>query len=312
MNFKNDLRVGVIQTTLAPNTTWHQNSVNAPEMDTQAGEAVWNEIETDFRAISEMEESARPEIVLMPEITIPLSKERLLENYARKLKIILIAGLDFRKHGNYVVNEALVCIPSKWPFNKGTGRGKSFKFGKKYASHDEKEHIKRCSESSGEGLSFKPAQEIYILDLDEYGMAGFTICADFYDLDRYAIYRGRIQHLFLLAYNKDLESFRHIAESISRIVYCNVVICNCGYYGGSIVFHPAYDAYSRYIYRHEGANLHSLQVVKIPVRRLMEVQSRGVVNAKDNRLKNLPPGYELKLPLEAKKLNGKVDFEIIQ
>lgn len=300
VNFKDNLRIGVIQTTHSPNTTWNHMSKKAPEMDMQAGESIWKEIETDFRAISEMEESARPEIVLMPETTIPLIKERLLESYARKLNIILIAGLDFRKQGKDVVNEAIVCIPSKWPFNKGTGRRKSFKFGKKYPSHDETEHFKRCAKALGEPLTFKPAQEICILDLGEYGMVGFTICADFYDLDRYSIYRGRIQHLFIVAYNKDLESFRHIAESISRIVYCNVVICNCGYYGGSIVFHPAYDAYSRYIYRHEGANLHSLQVVKIPVRRLIEVQTKKVQNAKDNKLKSLPPGYQFKLPLYAK------------
>lgn len=291
------LKIGVIQTVINPHTTWIYNNDRAPEMSTLAAEQTWNDIEMNFRAINEMNEMNKPEIIILPEFSIPLSKQSLIDKYSKKLKAIIIGGLDFRKSGNNVINEAYVSIPSKWPFNQGNGRAKSFKFGKKFPSDPEINYIKEYANHVRSEMKFAPAQNIYILNLGSYGYAGLAICADFYDLERYEIYRGRIQHLFLIAFNKDLESFRNIAESISRIVYCNVVLCNCGFYGGSLVFHPAYESFERYIYRHEGANLHTLQVLKIPVKRLLQAQSGK--DAKSCKLKSLPPGYQLKLPIES-------------
>jgi hypothetical protein len=42
------------------------------------------------------------------------------------------------------------------------------------------------------------------------------------DLERAALYAGRIQHLFVVAYNQDTQSFFHISEALSRIMFCNV------------------------------------------------------------------------------------------
>ena len=154
---------------------------------------------------------------------------------------------------------------------------------KHFPAREEKHFLKDC------GKDFESCNEIYVLDAGDYGRIGLAICADFYDIERYALYKGRIQHLFILAYNKDVKSFLFLAESISRLVYCNVVICNTGHYGGSICFSLKEKEYQRYIYRHEGANLFTSQIVELPVRSFKESQkAKG-----SNGYKNAPPEYEL-------------------
>lgn len=131
---------------------------------------------------------------------------------------------------------------------------------------------------------------MYLVDAGQYGKMGLAICADFYDIERFTIYRGRIQHLFIIAYNKDVKSFYYLAEAISRIVFCNVVICNTGFYGGSIAFAPYKDDYKRYVYKHEGGNLYTNQIVLLPVASLFKAQ----IGKDNDKFKSCPPGYEYK------------------
>lgn len=138
--------------------------------------------------------------------------------------------------------------------------------------------------------SFSPCNEFYIVDLAGYGKLGVSICADFYDIERYAIYKGRIQHLLIIANNKDVKSFYFLAEAISRLVFCNVVICNSGHYGGSVCFTPAKHEFERYSYKHEGHDLFTTQIVSLPVDALWKAQSENEDALKE--FKNPPPGYE--------------------
>lgn len=287
-----NLRLALIQTTVDMQLAWNSESKQAPSMDWTEGEKAWGEICNGLKSIAVMPRYAKPHVVMLPELTIPEYREYALRQYASKLGVIIIAGLDFISDGKDVYNQATVCIPAQWPFRTGYGKAKHIRFGKVTPSHRERKYIESCKTEEGESCQFKSAEEVFILNLGRYGNIGLSICADFYDLHRYTIYRGRIQHLFLFAYNKDLESFRHIAESIARMVYCNVAICNTGVYGGSMVFYPAYDAYKRYIYRHEGAGISSVQTVSLPVKSLYNVQHKKEEFAKQAGLKSLPPGYE--------------------
>ena len=87
-----------------------------------------------------------------------------------------------------------------------------------------------------------------------------------------------------------MKSFYYLAEAISRIVFCNVVICNTGFYGGSIAFAPYFEDYKRYVYKHEGGNLYTNQIILLPVAGLYIAQTKGC----DTRFKSCPPGYVYK------------------
>ena len=75
-----------------------------------------------------------------------------------------------------------------------------------------------------------------------------------------------------MQYNRDLGMFRSLADALSRTIYCNVVICNTGHFGGSLAVSPYYEANKRTLYAHDGRSLFTTQVVELPVRKLINAR----------------------------------------
>lgn len=278
------LNIGIIQAIVDSNLAWS----DTPQMDVYEANAIWRQIQAAFASFQEMSDTKKPDIVVIPELAVATYFESRIKSYAQKIGAIVVAGLDFKQYdNNRVSNRAIFYVPRDWPHGKQVGKVKaiSFYFGKHFASREEMKIIKQDW-----NMFFVPCNEFYIVDLAEYGKLGVSICADFYDIERYAIYKGRIQHLLIIANNKDIKSFYFLAEAISRLVYCNVVICNSGHYGGSVCFTPAKHEYQRYSYKHEGHDLFTTQIVSIPVDALWKAQSEDMDAL--SGFKNPPPGYE--------------------
>ena len=277
------LKVAILQTSLDNKAAWSTYAVNKPMVNELEAVRVWNEIIHTMDDYVNLDDTRKPDVILIPEFSIAEQFENEIKNLAEQTGSIIITGLDFKVKGKNVRNQAIVAIPYRWPHGFQKSRAKTFYFGKHFPAKEEKDFLREC------GKHFEPCDEIYILDAGAYGRIGLAICADFYDIERYVLYKGRIQHLFILAYNKDVKSFLFLAESISRLVYCNVIICNTGHYGGSICFSLKEKDFQRYIYRHEGANLFTSQIVELPVKTFKESQkAKG-----GNGYKNVPPEYEL-------------------
>lgn len=277
------LKVAILQTSLDNKAAWSTYAAYKPKMNALEGVRVWNEIIHTMDDYVNLDDTRKPDVILMPEFSVAEQYENEIKNLADQTGSIIITGLDFKVTGNEVRNKALVAIPYRWPHGFRNSRAKTFYFGKHFPATVEKNFLKAS------GKEFKSCNEIYVLDAGDYGRIGLAICADFYDIERFALYKGRIQHLFILAYNKDVKSFLFLAEAISRLVYCNVIICNTGHYGGSICFSLKEKDWQRYIYRHEGANLFTSQIVELPVKSFKESQkAKG-----SNGYKNAPPEYEL-------------------
>lgn len=278
------LNIGIIQAIVDSNLAWS----DTPQMDVYEANAIWRQIQAAFASFQEMSDTKKPDIVVIPELAVATYFESRIKSYAQKIGALVVAGLDFKQYdNNRVSNRAIFYVPRDWPHGKQIGKVKaiSFYFGKHFASREEMKIIKQDW-----NMFFVPCNEFYIVDLAEYGKLGVSICADFYDIERYAIYKGRIQHLLIIANNKDIKSFYFLAEAISRLVYCNVVICNSGHYGGSVCFTPAKHEYQRYSYKHEGHDLFTTQIVSIPVDALWKAQSEDMDAL--SGFKNPPPGYE--------------------
>lgn len=276
------LKVGIVQCVVDSKLLWN----NSCQMDLYEANAVWKQALSAFASFREMSETNRPDIIILPELAVSSLFESRLKQYAQSTGAIVIAGLDFNLLGdNKIENWALFYIPRDWPKSKnvGTVKSQSFYFGKRFPSQEEKNCFTLW------GKTFSPCNTFYIVDLAEYGKMGISICADFYDIERYAIYKGRIQHLLIIANNKDVKSFYFLAEAMSRLVFCNVIICNSGLYGGSICFTLSKNDYDRYRYKHEGHELFTSQIVDLPVEALFKAQN-GDENYK-GMFKSCPPGY---------------------
>lgn len=188
-------------------------------------------------------------------------------------------------------NEGMVFIPAGFWKGRPSRNCTRIIFGKSHAAPGEKSALKKLSPS----WSYVGDDRVYVFDAEKYGRIGVSICYDFMDLERAVMYRGRVHHLFVLAYNRDLGMFRALADSLSRTVFCNVIVCNTGLYGGSIAVAPYHAAYRRTLYSHDGNGLFTTQVVKLPVRGI-ELARCGMgeiitIKKRDEKVfKDPPPG----------------------
>lgn len=283
---KDYLKVAIVQPTLDNNVAWSKYSPNAPKMDYAEAMRVWKQIIHTLDGFINLEDYRKPQIIIFPELTIAERFESEIRQLADQTGCIIITGLDFIVNDNVVENKALVAIPYNWPHKNGRSRAKTFYFGKRTLAREEKNYLESCG-----NITFSPCNSFYLLNAGEFGRIGLAICADFYDIERFALYKGRIQHLFIIAYNKDIKSFYYLCEAISRLVYCNVIICNTGHYGGSICFSLRDKDHKRYIYRHEGAELFASQIVSLPIKSFKDAQKTDG-KALESGYKNPPPGYK--------------------
>lgn len=262
------LQIGIIQTTLNNNIAWKDQGRLQSHMNPDAESMVMEEIRrgfSDFYARG----TASPRVVLIPEYSIPHSGIKHIERYAKAIDAVVIGGCDLFVEGKNARNKGIIVIPNNWPKVEPASSCSKKYFGKTFFSKTEIDWFKE--------LKVIPNSEYinYIINAEPYGNIGIAICADFYDIERFVIYKGRIHHLIIIAYNKDNKSFGFLAEAISRLLMCNVVICNTGHFGDSLAFSPYSEEHRRVIYKNSGAGLFASQVLELPVRSLDTEQKRA-------------------------------------
>ena len=286
------LSIGVVQTSLNNEAAWFDDGSGDWKKCVQISEIEERRAKKEIRhflaSLRGTGAERLPDIVLFPELAIPLGFEPKLIRAAEKLESIIIAGLDYRIDPRAIVptvtNEAVVVVPRKVRGVKIAARTEVRRVGKTYPAPAEKSLLQSIKPS---GVEFKPHPTVWLFESDELGKFAVAICYDFMDLDRIVMYRNQIQTLFILAYNRDTTSFDHIAEALSRMLFCNVVVCNCGKFGGSVAVSPFKKPYQRTVYRHSGQELPNAQIVQLPLRIIADHQS-GVPSP---QLKSLPPGF---------------------
>lgn len=270
------LKIGLIQTNINKHIAWEDGRI---KMARSCQIDAWNQIHDGFKHFQK--QNSKPSIIVLPELSVPLRYKKQLINLSKLTGIATIAGLDFQtENDDHIKNQGIFIVPNNWPNSTKSYKASTINFGKRILSHEETKHMESCSKK-GYKYPYIP-----IFHCGPLGYIGIAICSDIFDIERFILYRGLIHHFIILAYNKDANTFYHFAETIARLVYCNVIICNTGYYGDSIVVSPYKEAYDRTIYRHQGQQLASCQTVSVPVHNLDQAQS-----SRHASFKSKPPGY---------------------
>lgn len=276
------LRVAIVQTSLDPECAWK----NSAKMEPEEEERAISEIRAFFSALHQ--EPVPPDIVLLPELSVPTGFENHLRKMATHMRSVVIAGVDYRAGSapGTVHNDALIIVPKRWRDKKMSVNTTVRRIGKTYPAPVEEKKLNSIS------CHFQRDPTVWLFDGGEIGRFGVLVCYDFLDLERIAMYRKRVHHLFILALNRDTTSFNHVAEAVARMAFCNVIVCNCGYFGGSLAVAPYRLPERRTIYQHAGPKLAAMQVIELPVHNLDMHQNLNppIFNGEDE-FKNLPPGY---------------------
>jgi len=289
IQYSDTVPIALIQTDVDRITAWREATDGNFKMNAIEQQHVWEQIKNAFNSINLL--IPKPKIILIPELSVPINRLKELKSLSISLGAVTIAGLDYCVTGNVISNEARVIVPNKWPSDNQSKWAKVIKLGKSYAAPTEEKVINDV------GFTFSPDPTFWRFESLIYGNFGVSICYDLMDLERAVLYRDKVHHLFILAYNKDINSFYHLAEALSRTLFSNIIICNTAYYGGSLITSPYKVPWKRTIYRHEGARLFTVQAANIPINSL-ELARQG--NNINGEFKSLPPGLSKIVNLQMK------------
>lgn len=217
----------------------------------------------------------RPRYVVFPELSIPRQWLRGLTNLFIRSGISVIAGLEYERKKvpqgkpQQVVNEAYLALTDT---RLGYPSSCVIRQLKGLPAHGERDNLR-----SGFNATFPPAANLPNSGKSTYRHFGHgfgvLICSELTDVQFRTHFRGKIDTLFVLSWNQDLESFSSLVDSTALDIHCYLVLVNNRKYGDSRVRAPAKKHWARDLVRIKGGLDDYFVVTDLDIMALRNFQS---------------------------------------
>lgn len=241
------------------------------------------------KAILKTPKSARPSYVLLPELSVPSKWIRSFAEPLLKAGISVIAGEEYSHHGkkNKLVDNTarLLLTDNRLGYRSWVSviqlKGK--------AAHPERDGLR-----SQFGIFLKPSKRS-LTEKRIYSHFGFKfgvlICSELTDLEHRLDFRGKIDSLFVLSWNRDLDSFSSLVDSSALDIHCFVAIVNNRMYGDSRVRSPYKDNWLKDSVRVKGGLADYFVVAELDIQSLRDFQCHK--EPPDGPFKPFPEGLSV-------------------
>ena len=308
-----DMVVRVGQVTAWPNLSDVVN--NFPRLSMSITNEMIEQVSNVFRAPAQSIVDTRPQLIILPELAIPQNEIYILRDLVKTEEKAVVAGLywqelkpAFRRPNwlkprfRYIINEAEFIIPI------GDGRGpravRWFRVRKPVLAHIE-HGLAHALSNIAPKVQWKmlPGRRWYRFVHPNWGDFAVAICADLIDSAPWRALRGDLLHLFMVAFNRDVDLFDSLTWVRAYENYVNVASVNHGKYGGSFLWTPR-KKHERELARLRGSDLLLIADVQLPIKSLLEAQKAGCSNAiesaaeywqnkqsREMKFKAPPPGF---------------------
>ncbi len=290
-----------------------------PAMDQGASRQVMEQVASAFQSESMATNGKKPELVVLPEVCLPASEagtiRKLVEAeeraalsglYWRELRPVYPADPRSRPARCWLVNEAELVIPIGCDSPGPTG-SRWFRVRKPVPAHVETGLVQALSaKTPSTQWRILRGQRWHRFLHSQWGDFTVAVCADLLDAIPWRSLRGELLHLFMVAFNKDVDLYEALTWVRAYETYVNLVAVNHGRYGGSFLWTPR-RSHRRELAQLRGKELFLLADVEIPVKELAAAQEEGVADAvcvaechwmghepKATDFKAPPPGYQRK------------------
>jgi hypothetical protein len=249
----------------------------------------FNRIVDLCNSILKASRDGRPDYVLFPELSIPSRWIRTIAETFLKSGISVVAGEEYEHHqgdGSVVDSPARLYLkddrlgyPTWFILTQLKGK----------PAHGERDELRSMF-----GLALRPSQEElskkFIFSHNGFRF-GVLICSELTDVKFREHFRGQVDALFILSWNRDLESFSALVDSTALDVHCFVALVNNRAYGDSRVRVPHKDAWCRDAVRVKGGLTDYFVVAELDVLALRNFQSH--LEPPKGPFKPFPEGFDV-------------------
>tara|TARA_R110002020_G_scaffold76620_1_gene194070 strand:+ start:1915 stop:4872 length:2958 start_codon:yes stop_codon:yes gene_type:complete len=227
----------------------------------------------------------KTDLLVMPEVAIPVSWLPFMISFSRTHQIGLVFGLEHWVIKNTAYNLIIEALPFRTMDNN-----KSCVMTARVKNHYAPAEIELLESLrlTPANLSFQP--EAFYHKVSWRGMVFATYnCFELSDITHRSLFKSEIDLLVACVWNKDTNYYQHILESTVRDVHCYTVQANTSQYGGSCVLQPTKTVIKTMLSVKGGENS-CILTTKLDIKKLRDFQYKSKPNSKDS-FKHLPPGY---------------------
>lgn len=230
------------------------------------------------------------EIVAFPEFFIPIQLLSSLIRYSQKNQTLLITGLEHFTVNDISYNFVVTILPVD--INGYKDATVVFRL-KNHYSPEEEEFI--------QGNHYLvPKPEINRYHLFRWKNIYFSVfyCFELANISHRSLFKGKVDVLFAIEYNSDVNYFSNLVESVSRDLHCYVVQVNSSDYGDTRISQPTQN-HNIDIVRLKGGENNVTVVGSVDIQALREFQRKKYNLTKtDKSFKPLPPSFPVEYVLK--------------
>lgn len=242
-----------------------------------------------LKEISELANLAvknKADILVFPEAYIPLSALHLLDKICKKSQMMIICGIEHFISSNQIWNLTCTLVPVNiFGFKYSIPFWKQ----KRFFTPEEKRIIKSCKIKNCKIAKANTKNNLF-------NWKGFNFstycCYDLSSINNRSAFIGEADVIFAVEWNKDVNYFSNIIESLSRDMYCYCVQSNMSKYGDSRIVQPKHSYYKD-ILKVKGGENSTILIGEIDIQSLRCARKNSNFR-KENEFAELPAGIKFK------------------
>ena len=232
------------------------------------------------------------DMVIMPEAFMPFEWLPTVARTCSRNNLAVVTGVEHIKFGSRVFNLTAVILPYDDLMNKSA-----------YISFHLKTHYAPGEKQEINGYRLK-AMEGNRYELYKWADCYFPVycCYELTSITERAIFQSYADFLVAIEWNRDVNYYSNILESLSRDIHCYCVQVNSSDYGDSRITKPS-KTEDKDILRTKGGSNSTILVDEINISEMRDFQFKEYeLQAMDSRFKPTPPGFLPKVVL--RKIRG--------
>ena len=263
-----------------------------PAVDVNSTNRIMEQVASAFQSPSHAHTVREPDLVLLPELAIPQPEVGTVRDLVAATGRASLAGLYWRElrpaysacgstsaARRWFVNEAELVVPVGHE-DRGPTTVRWYRVRKPVPAHIETGLAQELTGSRDTRWSMLKGQQWYRFVHPQWGDFTIAICADLLDPAPWRSLQGELLHLFMVAFNKDVDLYESLTWVRAYENYVNLVAVNHGRFGGSFLWTPR-RSQGRELARLRGGRLFLVADVDVPVTELLNRQRSGVKEAVD-------------------------------
>lgn len=228
------------------------------------------------------------DMLIMPEAYVPFEWLATVARTCARNNLAVVTGIEHIKQGNQVFNLTAVILPYEDLENKSALI--SFHLKKHYAPIEKQEiNGYRLKEVTGKHYELYQWHDCYF---------PVYCCYELTSIVERAMFQSYADFLVAIEWNRDVNYYSNILESLSRDIHCYCVQVNSSNYGDSRITMPS-KTEEKDIMRTKGGKNSTILVDEIDIKKIREFQLKDYnLQMKDKGFKTTPPGFDHKIVLD--------------